>query len=141
MAIKYVYLRDMHAELDQSLDMLESKLAIEYESPPTSRYARLRRIAEAVLVANEKSRNIQPDPESSIDDRIQSLKERVISHLKRQLNVTGSEGKLVSLEDTIKGFKGLCDGDYDHLPEVAFYMVGSIDEAVEKAERLAAEAA
>ncbi len=54
---------------------------------------------------------------------------------------TGSPGKLVSLEDTIKGFKGLCAGEYDHLPEVAFYMVGSIDEAVEKAERLAAEAA
>ena len=54
---------------------------------------------------------------------------------------TGSPGKLVSLEDTIKGFKGLCAGDYDHLPEPAFYMVGSIDEAIEKAERMAAEVA
>ncbi len=54
---------------------------------------------------------------------------------------TGSPGKLVDMADTIKGFKGLIDGDYDHLPEAAFYMVGSIDEAVEKAERLAAEAA
>lgn len=54
---------------------------------------------------------------------------------------TGSPGKLVALEDTIKGFKGLCDGAYDHLPEPAFYMVGSIDEAVEKAQRMAAEAA
>ena len=54
---------------------------------------------------------------------------------------TGSPGKLVSLEDTIKGFKGLCAGEYDHLPEVAFYMVGSMEEAIEKAERLAAEAA
>jgi F-type H+-transporting ATPase subunit beta len=54
---------------------------------------------------------------------------------------TGSPGKLVSIEDTIKGFKGLVAGDYDHLPEAAFYMVGSIDEALEKAERLAAEAA
>ena len=50
---------------------------------------------------------------------------------------TGSPGKLVSLADTIKGFKGLCDGDYDHLPEPAFYMVGSIDEAKAKAEKLA----
>ena len=50
---------------------------------------------------------------------------------------TGSPGKLVSLADTIKGFKGLCDGDYDHLPEPAFYMVGSIDEAIAKAEKLA----
>jgi F-type H+-transporting ATPase subunit beta len=54
---------------------------------------------------------------------------------------TGSPGKLVALEDTIKGFKGLCAGDYDHLPEAAFYMVGSIEEAIEKAEKLAAEAA
>ena len=54
---------------------------------------------------------------------------------------TGSPGKLVSLEDTIKGFKGLVEGDYDHLPEAAFYMVGSMDEAIEKAERMAAEAA
>lgn len=54
---------------------------------------------------------------------------------------TGSPGKLVSLEDTIKGFKGLCEGLYDHLPEAAFYMVGTIDDAVEKAQRLAAQAA
>ncbi|MGB2930869.1 MAG: F0F1 ATP synthase subunit beta [Methyloceanibacter sp.] len=54
---------------------------------------------------------------------------------------TGAPGKLVDLADTIKGFKGLCDGEYDHLPEQAFYMVGSIEEAVAKAEKLAAEAA
>ena len=54
---------------------------------------------------------------------------------------TGSPGKLVSLADTIKGFKGLVDGKYDHLPEAAFYMVGTIEEAVEKAQKLAAEAA
>ncbi|PZU19641.1 MAG: F0F1 ATP synthase subunit beta [Shinella sp.] len=54
---------------------------------------------------------------------------------------TGAPGKLVSLEDTIKGFKGLVAGEYDHLPEAAFYMVGSIEEAVEKAKKLAAEAA
>src|ERR1700742_2080096 len=53
---------------------------------------------------------------------------------------TGSPGKLVSLADTIKGFKGLVEGKYDHLPEAAFYMVGSIDEAVEKAQKLAATA-
>jgi F-type H+-transporting ATPase subunit beta len=50
---------------------------------------------------------------------------------------TGSPGKLVDLADTIKGFKGLCEGDYDHLPESAFYMVGNIEEAIAKAERLA----
>jgi F-type H+/Na+-transporting ATPase subunit beta len=54
---------------------------------------------------------------------------------------TGSPGKLVDLQDTINGFKGLIDGKYDHLPEAAFYMVGTIEEAVEKGKKLAAEAA
>ncbi len=49
---------------------------------------------------------------------------------------TGSPGKYVSLKDTIRGFKGIMEGEYDHLPEQAFYMVGSIDEAVEKAKKL-----
>ncbi|MET3601202.1 F0F1 ATP synthase subunit beta [Martelella mangrovi] len=50
---------------------------------------------------------------------------------------TGSPGILVSLEDTIRSFKGLVEGEYDHLPEAAFYMVGTIDDAVEKAKKLA----
>jgi F-type H+-transporting ATPase subunit beta len=54
---------------------------------------------------------------------------------------TGSPGVFVDLADTIKGFKGLCEGEYDHLPEAAFYMVGTIEEAQAKAEKLAAEAA
>ena len=54
---------------------------------------------------------------------------------------TGSPGKLVSLVDTIKGFKGIIAGEYDHLPESAFYMVGTIEEVIEKAKRMAAEAA
>ncbi len=53
---------------------------------------------------------------------------------------TGSPGKFVNLADTIKGFQGLCEGKYDHLPEPAFYMVGTIEEAVEKAQKLAAAA-
>ena len=53
---------------------------------------------------------------------------------------TGTPGKFVNLQDTIKGFKGLCNGDYDHLPEQAFYMVGTIEEAIAKAEQLAAAA-
>jgi F-type H+-transporting ATPase subunit beta len=54
---------------------------------------------------------------------------------------TGAPGVFVALEDTIKGFKGLVDGQYDHLPEAAFYMVGTIDDAVKKAQKLAAQAA
>ncbi len=49
---------------------------------------------------------------------------------------TGSEGKYVSLKDTIRGFRGIVDGEYDHIPEQAFYMVGTIEEAVEKAKKL-----
>ncbi len=51
---------------------------------------------------------------------------------------TGMKGKFVELQDTIKGFKGLVEGEYDHIPEQAFYMVGSIEEAIEKAKTLEA---
>ncbi len=54
---------------------------------------------------------------------------------------TGTAGKLVELEDTIRGFKGIIDGEYDDLPEASFYMVGTIEEAVEKAKVMAAEVA
>ena len=54
---------------------------------------------------------------------------------------TGHAGKLVTLEQTIEGFQEILAGKYDHLPEVAFYMVGDISEVEQKAERLAAEAA
>ena len=54
---------------------------------------------------------------------------------------TGMPGKFVQVEDTVKSFKAVVDGEYDHLPESAFYMVGGIEEAVEKAKKLAAEAA
>ena len=52
---------------------------------------------------------------------------------------TGSPGILVDINDTIKGFKGLCNGDYDHLPEAAFYMVGTIEDAIKNGEELAKE--
>jgi F-type H+-transporting ATPase subunit beta len=84
--------------------------------------------------------------ELSEDDKLVVARARKIQRfLSQPFHVaevfTGSPGKLVSLEDTIKGFKGIVNGDYDHLPEAAFYMVGSIEEAVEKAKKLAAEAA
>jgi len=52
---------------------------------------------------------------------------------------TGMKGCYVKIEDTIKSFKGICEGKYDNLPEQAFYMVGTIEEAVAKAEKMAAE--
>lgn len=54
---------------------------------------------------------------------------------------TGSPGVFVDLPDTIKGFKGIVDGEYDHLPEMAFYMVGPIEQVLEKAQRIAIDAA
>jgi F-type H+-transporting ATPase subunit beta len=52
---------------------------------------------------------------------------------------TGQAGKFVSIKDTVRSFKAVLDGEYDHLPEQAFYMVGTVEDAVEKAERLKAE--
>ena len=54
---------------------------------------------------------------------------------------TGAPGKLVSLEDTIAGFEGILKGEYDHLPEAAFYLVGTIEEAIEKGKKLTQDAA
>ncbi|GBD42328.1 ATP synthase subunit beta [bacterium HR39] len=54
---------------------------------------------------------------------------------------TGTPGVFVPVEETIRGFKGICNGDYDDLPEAAFYMIGTIDQAIEKAKKLAAEVA
>ncbi|MCJ8308740.1 MAG: F0F1 ATP synthase subunit beta [Rhizobiaceae bacterium] len=84
--------------------------------------------------------------ELSEDDKIAVARARKIERFLSQPFFvaevfTGSPGKLVDLEDTIKGFKGLVAGEYDHLPEAAFYMVGNMDEAIEKAQKLAAEAA
>ena len=79
--------------------------------------------------------------ELSPDDKLAVARARKIQRfLSQPFNVaevfTGSPGKYVSLKDTIKGFKGIVNGDYDDLPEQAFYMVGSIEEAVEKAKTI-----
>src|SRR6187397_363777 len=84
--------------------------------------------------------------ELSEEDRLTVARARKIQRfLSQPFHVaeafTGTPGALVSLQDPIKGFKGLCDGKYDYLPEAAFYMVGTIEEAVEKGKKLAAEAA
>jgi F-type H+-transporting ATPase subunit beta len=84
--------------------------------------------------------------ELSEEDKITVARARKIERfLSQPLHVaevfTGSPGVLVDLADTIKGFKGLVDGKYDNLPEAAFFMVGTIEEAVEKGKKLAAEAA
>jgi len=80
--------------------------------------------------------------ELSEDDKLTVARARKIERfLSQPMHVaavfTGLDGVFVELADTIKSFKGLCAGDYDHLPEQAFYMVGTIDQAVAKAEKLA----
>ena len=84
--------------------------------------------------------------ELSEEDRITVARARKLQRfLSQPFHVaevfTGTPGKLVGLEDTIKGFGAICAGAHDDLPESAFYMIGTIDEAVEKAQRMAAEAA
>jgi len=84
--------------------------------------------------------------ELSEEDRLTVARARKIQRfLSQPFHVaevfTGTPGVLVSLEDTIKGFRGIVAGDHDDLPESAFYMVGTIEEAVEKARKMAAEVA
>jgi len=84
--------------------------------------------------------------ELSEDDRLVVARARKIQRFLSQPffvaeQFTNSPGKFVELKDTIRSFKAIVEGEYDHLPEQAFYMVGPIEEAVEKAQKLAAEAA
>jgi F-type H+-transporting ATPase subunit beta len=80
------------------------------------------------------------DELSEEDKKLVFRARKVQRFLSQPFNVakifTGQDGKIVSLADTIKGFKGILAGEYDHLPEQAFYMVGNIEEAVEKAKTL-----
>nr|WP_320133304.1 F0F1 ATP synthase subunit beta [uncultured Holophaga sp.] len=83
--------------------------------------------------------------ELSDDDRMVVARARKIQRFLSQPffvaeTFTGMSGKYVKLADTIKGFKEICEGKWDHLPEQAFYLVGTIEEAAEKAEKLAAQA-
>ena len=83
--------------------------------------------------------------ELSEDDKLTVARARKIQRFLSQPffvaeQFTNSPGKFVELKETIRSFKAICDGEYDHLPEAAFYMVGGIEEAVAKAEKMAAEA-
>jgi len=79
--------------------------------------------------------------ELSEEDRLSVYRARKVQRfLSQPFNVakvfTGQDGKIVPLKDTIRGFRGIIAGEFDALPEQAFYMVGTIDEAVEKAKTL-----
>jgi F-type H+-transporting ATPase subunit beta len=80
--------------------------------------------------------------ELSEEDKLSVYRARKIQRfLSQPFNVakvfTGQDGKIVPLKDTIRGFKAIIAGEYDHLPEQAFYMIGAVEEAVEKAKTLA----
>ncbi|MFT8770165.1 MAG: F0F1 ATP synthase subunit beta, partial [Gluconobacter cerinus] len=84
------------------------------------------------------------DELSEEDKKIVGRARRIQRFLSQPFHVaevfTGAPGKLVALEDTIRSFKAVVNGEYDHLPEGAFYMVGDIDEAIAKAEKMKQEA-
>lgn len=86
-AIKYVYLKDMHGEIDESLDRLEAAVGIGADRRSSSRYERLRQVAEAVLVANEKVHHVTAGADKSMDERIQNLKAHVASKIEGQLGI------------------------------------------------------
>jgi F-type H+-transporting ATPase subunit beta len=109
-------------------------------------------VARAVQAILQKYKSLQDSiailglDELSEEDKLTVTRARKIQRfLSQPFHVaevfTNIPGKFVSLEDTVRSFKAIVAGEYDHLPEAAFYMVGSIDEVVEKAQRMAAEAA
>jgi F-type H+-transporting ATPase subunit beta len=105
------------------------------------------RIARGVQVTLQRYKELKDiiailgmDELSEEDKMVVKRARRIQRFLSQPFNVaevfTGSPGKYVSLADTLEGFKGILNGDYDHLPEQAFYMVGTIEEAIEKAKKL-----
>ncbi len=118
-AVKYVYLEDMHDEIDASLARLESNLFASKDLNPVSRYDRLRRVAEAVLAANEKMHGVTPDEASSMNDRIQNVKEFVVSRLEQQLEVTPPEGRM--LLDRIRTLFNTVDRFVHEEPDASDY--------------------
>lgn len=90
-AIKYIYLQDMHGEIDLSLDRLAAAVGLAGGGKSSSRYERLRQIAEAVLVANEKAHHVSAGANASMDSRIQNLKAHVAAKIEGQLAIVPSD--------------------------------------------------
>ena len=141
-ALQYTLNAEMIGGLAQRLRMLDPQIIGE------EHYTVARRVQEILqqYKALKDIIAILGMDELSEDDKLVVSRARKIQRFLSQPffvaeQFTNSPGKFVELADTIRSFKGIVAGEYDHLPEAAFYMVGSIDEAVEKAQRLAAEAA
>ncbi len=93
MAIKYVYQRDMHGAIDASLARLEASLAIVADTSAGSRYARMRRVAEAILAANEQTHQVHPSEGATLGERIDGLKLSVVARMESQLEVAPRPGE------------------------------------------------
>lgn len=118
-AVKYVYLDDMHDEIDASLARIESRLFATEDLDPLPRYDRLRRVGEAVLAANERVHDVTPDQASSMDDRIQHMKEHIVSRLEQQLDVKPRKG--LELLDRIRTLFNTVDRIVHEEPEATDY--------------------
>ena len=101
MAIKYVYLKSMESEIEESMQRLESHLFKEPVCGTDSPYDRMRRIAEAVLRANEQRHGVEPDDDLSLDERIQCMKESVVREIEQQLDIVPRAN--TQLLDRIRG--------------------------------------
>ena len=87
-AVKYVYLENMEAEIDASLARLEAEVFPEGHKVAEKRYDRLRAIGHAVLAANEAKHGVKPEQDLGFDERIQAMKERVVRAMEQQLEIT-----------------------------------------------------
>ncbi|MFQ5880486.1 MAG: lysophospholipid acyltransferase family protein [Dehalococcoidia bacterium] len=87
MAIKYIHLRDMRGAIDRSMRRLERRLLLASPAQPQNLYERLRRVGETVLAANEKKYNVRPGGGASVNERIQNLKELVVSRVATALGI------------------------------------------------------
>ena len=124
--------------LDSNSRMLDP-LVIGYEHYDTAR--EVQKILQTYKSLQDIIAILGMDELSEEDKLIVTRARKIQRFLSQPFHVaevfTGAPGKLVALEDTIAGFKGLVEGKYDHLPEAAFYMVGTIEEAIEKAHKMA----
>ena len=118
-AIKYLFLQNMDAEIEASLARLEAHLFDKGADVPAERYARLRRIAEAVLIANEKKHGMAPDEGVALDDRIQRMKERIVRDVEAQLEITPRADQL--LLDRIRGCFNEVDRIVSEAPDATAY--------------------
>jgi hypothetical protein len=118
-AIRYLYLNDMHSQIDASLTRLEAKLALAAAAPPATRYDRLRRVADAVLAANERARRVKPADGSSLNDRVVALKERILTRPEGELGVTPSTG--TPALDRVRALFNAVDRVIDETPASSDY--------------------